>query len=46
MRMALGWIVLLAASPRLKIQISRGGFVKAIQGAEKQTRADKHPRDV
>jgi uncharacterized membrane protein YbhN (UPF0104 family) len=46
MRMALGWIVLLVAGPRLKIQISRDGLVAAIQGAEKQTRAGEQAREA
>ena len=39
MRIAIGWLVLLVASPRLKIQMSPGGLISAIQGAEQQTHA-------
>src|SRR5439155_11861734 len=46
MRMAIGWIVLLVASPRLRIQMSPGGLVTAIRGAEKQTRAGADARHV
>ena len=46
MRMAIGWLMLLVASPRLKIQLSPGGLVTAIQGAEKQTRAGGDARDA
>jgi uncharacterized protein (TIRG00374 family) len=46
MRMAIGWLVLLVASPRLKIQLSPGGLAAAIQGAEKQTRAGGEAREA
>jgi uncharacterized membrane protein YbhN (UPF0104 family) len=45
-RMAIGWLVLLVASPRLKIQLSAGGLATAVQGAAKQTRADGDARDA
>jgi uncharacterized membrane protein YbhN (UPF0104 family) len=46
MRMAIGWLVLLVASPRLKIQMSPGGLVTAIQGVNKQTHAGNDARQA
>jgi uncharacterized membrane protein YbhN (UPF0104 family) len=46
MRMAIGWLVLLVASPRLKIQMSPGGPVTAIQGVQKQTHAGGDAREA
>jgi hypothetical protein len=44
--MAIGWLVLLVASPRLKIQMSPGGPVTAIQGVQKQTHAGGDAREA